>query len=301
MIKTMNKEKKKIMKGIILAGGRATRLYPITRGVSKQMLPVYDKPMIYYPFSVLMLAGIRDILIISTSHDVPRFKDLLGDGKEWGMKLSYAVQHRPGGIAESFLVGEEFIGRDNVCLILGDNILYGHNLTEFLHEASTLREEAIIFGYYVKDPQRYGVIEFDKDFKVISIEEKPKKPKSNWAATGLYFYDNDVVKIAKQIKPSARGELEITDVNNEYLRRGKLKVKLLGRGYAWLDTGTYDSLIEASMFIKTLEERQGLKIGCIEEVAYKMGFIHKEQLQKLADEIPTSYGEYIRSLLEDGR
>ncbi len=297
----MNKEKKKIMKGIILAGGRATRLYPITRGVSKQMLPVYDKPMIYYPFSVLMLAGIRDILIISTSHDVPRFKDLLGDGKEWGMKLSYAVQHRPGGIAESFLVGEEFIGRDNVCLILGDNILYGHNLTEFLHEASTLREEAIIFGYYVKDPQRYGVIEFDKDFKVISIEEKPKKPKSNWAATGLYFYDNDVVKIAKQIKPSARGELEITDVNNEYLRRGKLKVKLLGRGYAWLDTGTYDSLIEASMFIKTLEERQGLKIGCIEEVAYKMGFIHKEQLQKLADEIPTSYGEYIRSLLEDGR
>jgi len=301
LIKTMNKEKKKIMKGIILAGGRATRLYPITRGVSKQMLPVYDKPMIYYPFSVLMLAGIRDILIISTSHDVPRFKDLLGDGKEWGMKLSYAVQHRPGGIAESFLVGEEFIGRDNVCLILGDNILYGHNLTEFLHEASTLREEAIIFGYYVKDPQRYGVIEFDKDFKVISIEEKPKKPKSNWAATGLYFYDNDVVKIAKQIKPSARGELEITDVNNEYLRRGKLKVKLLGRGYAWLDTGTYDSLIEASMFIKTLEERQGLKIGCIEEVAYKMGFIHKEQLQKLADEIPTSYGEYIRSLLEDGR
>lgn len=265
------------------------------------MLPVYDKPMIYYPFSVLMLAGIRDVLIISTPHDVPRFKDLLGDGKEWGMRLSYAVQHKPGGIAESFLVGEEFIGRDNVCLILGDNILYGHNLTEFLHEASTLHEEAIIFGYSVKDPQRYGVIEFDKDFKVISIEEKPRKPKSNWAATGLYFYDSDVVKITKQLKPSARGELEITDVNNEYLRRGKLKVKLLGRGYAWLDTGTYDSLIEASMFIKTLEERQGLKIGCIEEVAYKMGFIHKEQLQKLAGEIPTSYGEYLRSLLEDGR
>lgn len=289
------------MKGIILAGGRATRLYPITRGVSKQMLPVYDKPMIYYPFSVLMLAGIRDILIISTPHDVPRFKDLLGDGKEWGMNLSYAVQQKPGGIAESFLVGEEFIGRDNVCLILGDNILYGHNLTELLHESSALREQAVIFGYYVKDPQRYGVIEFDKDFRVISIEEKPKKPKSNWAATGLYFYDNDVVGITKQLKPSARGELEITDVNNEYLKRGKLKVKLLGRGYAWLDTGTYDSLIEASMFIKTLEERQGLKIGCIEEVAYRMGFIHKEQLQKLADEIPTGYGEYLRSLLEDGR
>ncbi len=265
------------------------------------MLPVYDKPMIYYPFSVLMLAGIRDILIISTPHDVPRFKDLLGDGKEWGVRLSYAVQQKPEGIAQSFLVGEEFIGSDNVCLILGDNILYGHNLTEFLQEASALKEEAIIFGYYVKDPQRYGVIEFDKGLKVISIEEKPKKPKSNWAATGLYFYGNNVVEIAKQLKPSARGELEITDVNNEYLRRGKLNVKLLGRGYAWLDTGTYDSLIEASMFIKTLEERQGLKIGCIEEVAYKMGFIHKEQLQKLAYGIPTSYGEYLRSILDDER
>ncbi len=297
----MNRKPVQTMKGIILAGGKATRLYPITRGVSKQMLPVYDKPMIYYPFSVLMLAGIRDILIISTPHDTPRFKDLLGDGQEWGVRLSYAVQQRPGGIAESFLVGEEFIGNDNVCLILGDNILYGHNLTEFLQEASALQEEAIIFGYYVKDPQRYGVIEFDENLNVISIEEKPKNPKSNWAATGLYFYDNRVVEVAKQLKPSARGELEITDVNNEYLRRGKLKVKLLGRGYAWLDTGTYDSLIEASMFIKTLEERQGLKIGCVEEVAYRMGFIHKRQLQKLANEIQTSYGEYLRRLLEDER
>ena len=288
------------MKGIILAGGKATRLYPTTKGVSKQMLPVYDKPMIYYPLSVLMLTGIRDILVISTPKDVPRFKDLLGDGKEWGINLSYAVQKKPGGIAESLIVGERFIGKDKVCLILGDNILYGHNLTELLKEAFCLKEGAIIFGYYVIDPQRYGVVEFDKNCNVVSIEEKPKKPKSNVAVTGIYFYDNTVIEIAKQLKPSQRGELEITDVNNEYLKKGKLKVKILGRGYAWLDTGTYDSLIDASMFIKTIEERQGLKIGCVEEVAYRMSFIGKKQLRKLADEISTDYGKYLKKILEEG-
>jgi len=289
------------MKGIILAGGKATRLYPITKGVCKQLLPVYDKPMIYYPLSVLMLAGIREILIISTPKDIIRFKDLFGDGSHIGMEISYAIQKAPKGIAESFIVGEEFIGNDSVCLILGDNVFYGHNLTDFFQEASVLASGATIFGYYVKDPQRYGVIEFDKDLNVISVEEKPKKPKSNWAVCGLYFYDNTVVKITKQMKPSARGELEITDVNKEYLKRGKLKVKLLGRGYAWLDTGTYDSLIDASMFIKTIEERQGLKIGCIEEVAYRMGYINKKQLDKLAGEINTSYGEYLKGVLRDER
>lgn len=282
------------MKGIILAGGKATRLYPITKGVCKQMLPVYDKPMIYYPLSVLMLAGIREILIISSPHDIPRFKDLLGNGRSLGINFSYAIQKEPRGIAEAILIGEEFIGNDKVCLVLGDNILYGHNLVELLHQAASLKEGAVIFGYYVNDPRRYGVIEFDEKYNVISITEKPKRPKSNYAVCGLYFYDNQVVKIAKNIKPSKRGELEITDVNNEYLRRQDLKVKLLGRGYAWLDTGTYDSLIDASMFIKTVEERQGLKIGCIEEVAWRMGFINKKELEALAKNINTGYGEYLR-------
>lgn len=287
------------MKGIILAGGKATRLYPITKGVCKQLLPIYDKPMIYYPLSVLILAGIRDILIISTTKDIPRFKDLLGNGKELGIKLSYGVQLEPRGIAESFIIGQNFIGKDKVCLILGDNIFYGHNLTELLKEASLLKEGAVIFGYYVKEPQRYGVIEFDNNYNVISIEEKPKKPKSSWVVTGLYFYDNNVVEIAKDLKPSKRGELEITDVNNEYLKRGELKVKLLGRGYAWLDTGTSDSLIDASIFIKTIEERQGLKIGCVEEIAYRMGFINKKQLENLAKQFNTSYGEYLLKVLNE--
>jgi len=286
------------MKGIILAGGKATRLYPITKGVCKQLLPVYDKPMIYYPLSILMLAGIRDILIISTPKDTPRFKDLLGTGKNLGINLSYAVQQEPKGIAESFIIGEKFIGNGNVCLILGDNILYGHNLTELLKEAFSLKEGAIIFGYYVKSPQRYGVIELDKNHKAVSIEEKPKKPKSNWAITGLYFYDNKVIEIAKNLKPSQRGELEITDVNNIYLKKRKLEVKLLGRGYAWLDTGTYNSLIDASMFIKTIEERQGLKIGCVEEIAYKMGYISREQLSKLAKSLNTNYGKCLLQVAE---
>ncbi len=287
------------MKGIILAGGKATRLYPITKGVCKQMLPVYDKPMIYYPLSVLLLAGIREILVISTPKDTPRFKDLLGDGTDLGISLSYAVQQEPKGIAQSFIIGDKFIGRDNVCLILGDNIFYGDNLVELLKEASTLKEGAVAFGYYIKNPQRYGVIEFDDKGNVISIEEKPENPKSNYAICGLYFYDNSVTKIAKNLKSSKRGELEITDVNNEYLKRGKLKVKLLGRGYAWLDTGTYDSLIDASIFIKTVEERQGLKIGCIEEVAYRMKYIDARQLRKIAGSINTSYGEYLLRILKD--
>lgn len=287
------------MKGIILAGGKATRLYPITRGVCKQMLPIYDKPMIYYPLSVLMLAGIQDILVISTPKDTPRFQDALGNGKELGIKLSYAVQKEPRGIAQSFIIGRHFIGNDSVCLILGDNVFYGHNLTELLREASSLNEGALIFGYYVKDPQRYGVIEFDENLNVITLEEKPKKPKSNWVVCGLYFYDNDVIRIAKKLKPSHRGELEITGLNNEYLKRGKLKVKLLGRGYAWLDTGTYDSLMNASIFIKTIEERQGLKVGCIEEIAYRMGYINKKQLEKLANRIETSYGDYLKRICKE--
>jgi glucose-1-phosphate thymidylyltransferase len=287
------------MKGIILAGGKATRLYPITKGVCKQLLPVYDKPMVYYPLSVLMLAGIREVLIISTPKDISRFKDLFENGQELGMRISYAVQERPGGIAESFIVGEDFIKKEPVCLILGDNIFYGHNLTEILKEASTLRKGAITLGYYVKDPERYGVIAFDKRCRPVSIQEKPKKPVSNWAVTGLYFYDNNVVNIAKRLKRSSRGELEITDINNAYLKKGELKVKLLSRGFAWLDTGTCDSLIEASMFIKTIEERQGLKIGCIEEVAYRMGFISKKQLEQLAENIKTGYGEYLRLFLKD--
>jgi glucose-1-phosphate thymidylyltransferase len=287
------------MKGIILAGGKATRLYPITKGICKQLLPIYDKPMVYYPLSVLMLAGIRDILIISTPLDTPRFKELLGDGRELGINISYAVQKEPAGIAESFLIGEKFIGNDKVCLILGDNLFFGHELTEHLKEAASLERGAIIFGYYVNNPERYGVIEFDQEGKVISIEEKPQEPKSNWVVTGLYFYDNQVVRLAKRLRPSKRGELEITDLNNQYLEKGELKVILLGRGYAWLDTGTYDSLIDASVFIKTIEERQGLKIGCIEEVAYRMGFINRDKLKELAEKVNTSYGEYLLKILEE--
>lgn len=287
------------MKGIILAGGKATRLYPITKGVCKQMLPVYDKPLIYYPLSALMLAGIKDILLISTPKDVSRFKDLLGEGKGLGVNISYAVQREPTGIAQAFIIAEEFIGNESVCLILGDNIFYGQGLPDLLKEATLLEEGAVIFGYYVKDPRRYGVIELDKDSNILSIEEKPESPKSNWAVTGLYFYDSKVVEIAKKLKPSSRGEFEITDINNEYFRRGQLKTKLLSRGYAWLDTGTYDSLIDASMFIKTIEDRQGLKIGCIEEVAYRMGYIDKKQLGDLAKTINTSYGRYLLNIVNE--
>lgn len=287
------------MKGIILAGGMATRLYPITKGVCKQMLPVYDKPLIYYPLSVLMLSGIKDILIISTPRDTERFRELLGDGSSLGVNFSYKVQARPEGIAQAFILAEQFIAGDSVCLILGDNILYGHNISDLLTEAAQDLEGGVIFGYYVKDPERYGVIEFDKDHKVLSIDEKPKNPKSNWAVTGLYFYDNEVIKIAKSLKPSARGELEITDINNEYLKRGQLRTKLLSRGYAWLDTGTYDSLIDASMFIKTIEDRQGLKVGCIEEVAYRKGYISAGSLERLAKQLNTNYGQYLLRILTE--
>ncbi|CAG0942074.1 glucose-1-phosphate thymidylyltransferase [Candidatus Brocadiaceae bacterium] len=288
------------MKGIILAGGRATRLYPVTRAICKQLLPVYDKPMIYYPLSVLMLAGIRDILMISTREALPRFVDLFGDGKDYGIKISYTEQREPRGLADAFLVGETFIGTDRVCLVLGDNIFFGHGLSDLLKQALAQKEGATVFGYYVKDPQRYGVIEFDKNNHVISIEEKPTNPKSNWAVTGLYFYDNTVIEMAKKVKPSKRGELEITDINNAYLSKKQLKVQLMGRGYAWLDTGTYDSLIDASVFIKTIEERQGLKIGCIEEIAYRMGFIDVSQVRKFANQINTSYGEYLKKILQEG-
>lgn len=287
------------MKGIILAGGKGTRLYPLTKGVCKQLLPVYDKPLIYYPLSILMLTGIQEILIISTPKDIKRFEDLLGKGERLGINISYATQKEPRGIAESFIIGEKFIAKERVCLILGDNIFYGHNLCQLLEEAANQKKGATIFGYYVNNPSQYGVIEFDKNQRVISIEEKPKIPKSNWVVTGLYFYDNKVIEITKNLRPSWRGELEIADINNEYLRRGELKFKLLGRGYAWLDAGTYDSLINASIFIKTIEERQGLKVGCIEEVAYRQGFIDRSQLEKLAKEINTSYGEYLKRLLDE--
>ena len=286
------------MKGIILAGGKGTRLYPITKGVCKQMIPIYDKPLIYYPLSTLMLAGIRDILIISTPKDIPRFKDLLGSGDEIGLTLSYAVQENPGGIAESFIIGEKFIGGDSVCLILGDNIFYGHGLPELLKEAVSLKNGAVIFRHYLKDPKPYGVIEFDGKGQLVSIEEKPQEPKSNWVVTGLYFFDNQVVKIAQGIKPSPRGELEITDVLNEYIRRKELKSILLGRGYAWLDTGTYDALIDSAIFIKTIEERQGLKVGCVEEIAYRMGYISAEQLKNLAGRVNTTYSDYLLKILE---
>ncbi len=287
------------MKGIILAGGKATRLYPVTKAVCKQLLPVYDKPMVYYPLSVLMLAGIKEILVISTPDALPRFQDLLGDGGDLGINLNYAAQLNPRGLADAFIVGEKFVGNDRASLVLGDNIFFGHGLFDILKETVQVDKGAIVFGYYVNEPQRYGVLEFNKENNVISIEEKPKQPKSKWAVTGLYFYDNKVVEIAKSIKPSARGEIEITDVNRVYLENKELKVKLLGRGYAWLDTGTCDSLIDASMFIKTIEDRQGLKIGCIEEVAYRMGYINKKQLEKLSDGINTNYGNYLRSILND--
>jgi glucose-1-phosphate thymidylyltransferase len=298
-LKKIIEKTEEYMKGIILAGGRATRLYPITKGTCKQLLPIYDKPMIYYPLSILMLAGIKDILIISTPLALPKFRSLLGDGSSLGISIVYLEQVQPKGIAESFIIGDKFIANDNVCLILGDNIFYGDGLSGLLKEAVKQNEGAVIFSYYVRDPQRYGVIEFDKKGKVTSIKEKPRETKSNYVVTGLYFYDNDVIRIARALKPSKRGELEITDINNAYLKRGKLTVKLLGRGYAWLDTGTYDSLIDASIFIKTIEERQGLKIGCIEEVAYRMGYINKKQLQNLAIQINTAYGEYLEKILKN--
>ena len=282
------------MKGIILAGGSGTRLYPITSAISKQMLPVYDKPMIYYPLSVLMLAGIREILIISTPRDLPGFRSLLGDGKSLGLEFSYKEQPSPDGLAQAFIIGEEFIGSDPVCMILGDNIFYGHGFGEALLKTAEMKKGACIFGYYVTDPERYGVVEFDKNNKVLSIEEKPLQPRSNYAVTGLYFYDNTVVNKAKSLKPSPRGELEITDLNKVYLEEGTLNIRLMGRGMAWLDTGTYESLLQASNFIATLEQRQGLKASCIEEIAYKRGFINKNQLLKLAQPIKNSqYGKYL--------
>jgi glucose-1-phosphate thymidylyltransferase len=287
------------MKGIILAGGAGTRLYPITRSISKQIIPVYDKPMIYYPLSVLMLAGIREILIISTPTDINLYEELFGTGEQLGLKISYKVQPSPDGLAQAFILGEEFIGNDNVCLILGDNIFYGYNFRSIVEESAKLEDGAIVFGYYVKDPQRYGVVEFDEERKVISIEEKPQEPKSSYAVTGLYFYSNDVVKKAKSLKPSARGELEITDLNRLYLEENRLDVQLLGRGFAWLDTGTHDSLLQASNFIATIEQRQGLKVSCIEEIAYKMGFISREQLIELADPLSKNqYGEYLLRLAD---
>ncbi len=288
-------------KGVILAGGSGTRLYPITQVVSKQLLPVYDKPMIYYPLSVLMLAGIRDILIISTPEDLPRFITLLGNGSQWGLRLSFAEQPRPEGLAQAFIIGREFIGKDRVCLILGDNIFYGHGFQGVLRKAVQMDTGALIFGYWVRDPERYGIVDFDETGRVLSIEEKPSRPKSPYAIPGLYFYDNDVIDIASNLKPSARGELEITDVNREYLNRGALAVEVLGRGFAWLDTGTHDSLIEASCFIETIEKRQGLKVSCIEEVAYRMGYIGPDEVRSLAEPLKkNSYGQYLLKMVEDG-
>jgi glucose-1-phosphate thymidylyltransferase len=288
------------MKGIILAGGSATRLFPITRVVSKQLLPVYDKPMIYYPLSVLMLAGIRDILLISTPEDLPLFKKLLGDGSQLGLSFSYEEQPRPEGLAQAFIIGQSFIGKDPVCLILGDNIFYGHSLTKTLKRTVQHKKGGLIFGYPVRDPQRYGVVEFDGNGHVIGIEEKPKKPKSNYAVPGLYIYDNHVVDIARNLKPSGRGELEITDVNLEYLRRGMLKVELLGRGFAWLDTGTQEALQQAASYVQAIQERQGLKISCIEEIAYNLGYIDKEELATLAaDTMKNEYGRYLMRLIAE--
>nr|WP_321266194.1 glucose-1-phosphate thymidylyltransferase RfbA [uncultured Sulfurimonas sp.] len=293
------------MKGIILAGGSGTRLYPITKGVSKQLVPIYDKPMIYYPLSVLMLAGIREILIISTPHDLPRFEELLGDGSDIGMNFSYKEQPSPDGLAQAFILGEEFIADDDVCLVLGDNIFYGHGLTDLLKQSVKNAQEenkATVFGYYVKDPERYGVAEFNDNGDVTSIEEKPTNPKSNYAVIGLYFYPNDVVKKAKDVKPSERGELEITTLNQDYLSEKRLKVELMGRGYAWLDTGTHESLLEASSFIQTIENRQSLKVACIEEIAYEMGYIPKEKLIELAQPLKKNqYGEYLIRRAKEGR
>jgi glucose-1-phosphate thymidylyltransferase len=288
------------MKGIILAGGAGTRLYPLTRCISKQLLPVYDKPTIYYPLSSLMLAGIREVLIISTPRDLPRIQDLFGDGSHLGMKFTYKVQDQPNGIAQAFVLGADFIGNSPVCLILGDNIFYGADLSTMLEDSSKLKTGSRVFAYQVKDPERYGVVEFDKQFKALSIEEKPKHPKSNWAVTGLYFYDASVVSIAKNLKPSARGEYEITDVNRAYLEKGQLQVQCMGRGIAWLDTGTYDSLLSSSVFVQTLEERQGLKVACVEEIAFAKGFIDAAQLTRLADQAGKSeYGNYLRRVLRD--
>lgn len=289
------------MKGIVLAGGSGTRLYPITQTVSKQLLPIYDKPMVYYPISVLMLAGIRDILIISTPHDTPRFQELLGDGTRFGVNFQYKVQPSPDGLAQAFILGEDFIGNNDVCMVLGDNIFYGYGLSGMLQRSVQTVEEkrrSVVFGYYVNDPERYGVVEFNKDGNVLSLEEKPEKPKSNYAVVGLYFYTNDVVQVAKNVKPSARGELEITTVNQEYLKKGMLDVELMGRGFAWLDTGTHKSMLEASQFIETIEERQGLKVACLEEIAYNKGYITAEQVAELAKPMAKNqYGQYLQKLI----
>lgn len=286
------------MKGIVLAGGSGTRLYPITKGVSKQLLPIYDKPMIYYPLSVLMLAGIREILLISTPADIEGYKRLLGDGSDFGIDLNYAIQPSPDGLAQAFIIGEEFIGQEPVCLVLGDNIFYGQGFTSMLRAAAARRRGATVFGYQVKDPERFGVVEFDANKRVVSIEEKPLKPKSNFAVTGLYFYDNDVVQIAKEVQPSTRGELEITSINQAYLDRGDLNVELLGRGFAWLDTGTHESLLEAGLFVETIEKRQGYKIACLEEIAFHQGWLDKKYVQLRSTELSNnSYGQYLRDFL----
>ncbi len=287
------------MKGIILAGGSGTRLYPLTKVISKQIMPVYDKPMIYYPLSTLMLAGIREILIISTPRDLPTFKELFSDGSQLGLTISYAEQKEPRGLAEAFIIGEDFIGSDNVAMVLGDNIFYGQSFSKTLRSAAERKEGATIFGYYVRDPKEYGVVEFDSEGRAVSIEEKPENPRSNYAVPGLYFYDNDVIEISKNVKPSARGELEITSVNNEYLRRGKLYVETLGRGFAWLDTGNHDSLLDAADFVSAVQKRQGLYISCIEEIAYKRGFIDRDQLLKLAEPLKkTAYGRYLTEIAD---
>lgn len=286
------------MKGIILAGGAGTRLYPATKSICKQLLPIFDKPMIYYPLSTLMLAGIKDILIISTPEAVPLFQDLLGDGHDLGLHLEYAVQDAPNGLAEAFIIGKDFIGDDSVCLVLGDNLFYGHDFTKLIRNASSQESGATVFGYYVTDPERYGIVEFDQNMNAVSLEEKPKVPKSNYAVVGLYFYDNEVVDIAANLEPSPRGELEITDVNKEYLKRKALKVEVMGRGYAWLDTGTHRSLLEAAQFVEVLEARQGLKIACIEEIAYRQGFIDREKFSELAERLKkSSYGQYLLNIL----